>query len=270
MCLTAHLERVRSIMEQLLQAIEFVHRLGILHCDIKTDNLLFTGDDGDRVCLIDFGSATMGDAVAGIYIQSRFYRSPEIILGLPYDARIDVWSAGCIAAELFLDFAIFGCETEFDVVHSMVGLLGNIPEHLLQASARWQRFFDLEPDGFRPKSDTAAVLLTSHCYCQFFQEHGVQTLENLILTYMKPETPKEDAMLRAFVDFAMALLDFDPATRVSAARARTHPFIKQQVLPQNWSGLKESRREAPTIQPPPTRRGGKSQDLIPPDVLSLF
>jgi dual specificity protein kinase YAK1 len=266
--LVSHLERVRMIMEQLLQALDFVHRLGIFHCDIKTDNLLFTSDDADHVCLIDFGSAIMGDAAPGVYIQSRFYRSPEIIFGLPYDSRIDVWSAGCIAAELFLDFAVFGCETEFDVVHSMVGLLGPIPDRLLQMTARWQRFFDLGPDGFSPKSDTAAVLLTSHCYCQFFQERGVQTLENLILTYMMPEDPAEDAMLRSFADFVKALLEFDPNLRVTAARARTHPFIRQQPLPQNWAGLKEPRKEG--VQVPAARKGAKSQDLIPPDILSLF
>ena len=60
--------------------------------------------------LIDFGSACFEGQTAHTYIQSRFYRSPEVLVGLPYDAAINVWSLGCVAAELFLGLPILpGC-----------------------------------------------------------------------------------------------------------------------------------------------------------------
>jgi dual specificity protein kinase YAK1 len=262
------LEKVRTIMEQLLQALDFVHRLGIVHSDLKTDNVLFVSEDADKICLIDFGSATAGDRMPGVYIQSRFYRSPEIILGLPYDSRIDIWSAGCVAAELFLDFAIFGCETESDVMHSMVALLGPIPEAVLQSSSRWQRFFDIGPGGFQPKNDPTAVLLTAHCYHQVFEERGVQPLESLVMNHIPAEDRTELAMLRSFADFLKSLLEFDATARVTAARARTHPFIMGQPLPANWTSLKEPRKEA--LKSPPVPRRPVSMEAIQADFLSLF
>jgi dual specificity protein kinase YAK1 len=264
------LARVHGVMDELLQALDFVHRLGIIHCDLKTDNVLFANEDAEHICVIDFGSAIIDAKDRGVYIQSRFYRSPEIILGLPWDSRIDVWSAGCVAAELFLDFAIFGCETESDVIHSMVALLGPFPEHVLQASSRWQRFFDVGPGGFETKNDPGTVLLTSHCYRQVFEERGVQNLENMILGHCQPENSEEEAKLQAFMDFVKTLLNVDAETRVTAARARTHPFILGHPLPSNWTGLKEPKKETgltPAVAP---RKPSQSMETLPPDFLSLF
>jgi serine/threonine protein kinase len=64
--------------------------------------------------VIDFGSACFEGYQIFTYIQSRYYRSPEVLLGLPYDTGIDMWSLGCIAAELFLGIPIFPGNSEYD------------------------------------------------------------------------------------------------------------------------------------------------------------
>jgi dual specificity protein kinase YAK1 len=261
------LGRVRAVMDQLLQALEFIHQLGIVHADLKSDNVLFKDDDGDRICLIDFGSANSGARTPGEYIQSRFYRSPEIALALPWDTRVDVWSAGCIAAELFLDFAIFGCDTESDLVHSMVALLGPIPDVIIQGSPRWQRFFDMVPAGFRPKSDPTEVLLSSHCYHQVFETRGAYTLEDLVERHIPATDAEEAGLLRSFTDFLKMLLEYDPVTRVSAARARIHPFLLGQPLPGNWGGLREPSKILKTAWRP---RRVLSMEPSSPDFLELF
>ena len=64
--------------------------------------------------MIDFGSACFLKERVYTYIQSRFYRAPEIMLGVPYTMAIDMWSLGCILVELYISFPIFPGESEQD------------------------------------------------------------------------------------------------------------------------------------------------------------
>jgi dual specificity protein kinase YAK1 len=226
---------VRRIMWQLLQALDFIHNLGVIHCDVKTDNILFCDEAFEDIVLIDFGSATAHPCIIGSYIQSRFYRSPEIILGLSYGPAIDVWSAGCVAAELFLDFAIFGCETEFDSIHAMVGLLGPFPEKLLLKSQRWQRFFAIAPHGFIPKGDPVEVLMQSHCYHQIFEQVGPQPLEELIAEHFPIAEAEEIATVACFGDFVRRLLAYEQDERLTAKQALAHPFITEEFYDPAWT-----------------------------------
>jgi dual specificity protein kinase YAK1 len=262
------LQRIRSLMEQLLQSLQYIHSLGIIHSDVKTDNIMFRDDNCTDVMLIDFGAAS-AEANPGIYIQSRFYRSPEVILGLPYDHRIDIWSAGCVATELFLDFAIFGCESEFDVVHTMFALLGPFPEPILSSSSRWQRFFDMSPNGFEPKGHVTDILLTRHCCHQVFEEIGIHTLDQLILSRMPFQTDDEFNLLTAFTDFVKRLLNYDPQIRVSARTALMHPFILGKDLPDDWQQPPEPRKDSLKLNVNVVRKAS-SLDVMAPDFLSLM
>jgi dual specificity protein kinase YAK1 len=228
------LATVRRVTTQVLFALDFIHTLGIIHCDLKTDNILFADEDFERIVLIDFGSASADTCNAGSYIQSRFYRSPEIMLGLPYGPEIDMWSAGCVAAELFLDFAIFGCETEFDSVHAMVALLGPFPDSMLLKSQRWQRFFTMTHQGFVPKTNPAQVLMTTHCYHQLFEQTGPQPLDQLVAEHFPLTGPGELEAVACFGDFVRRLLTYDPIERLSAPQALAHPFITRDPFDPGW------------------------------------
>lgn len=94
-----HIKAVRSYTQQLLLALKLLKKCGILHADIKPDNIL-VNDSNLVLKLCDFGSASLiTDNEITPYLVSRFYRSPEIILGLSYDYGIDMWSAGCTIYE---------------------------------------------------------------------------------------------------------------------------------------------------------------------------
>ena len=240
------LASIQNIMAQLLQALAFIHGIGITHCDLKPDNILFTDEDFSDIYLIDFGSATTQPSGYLQYLQSRFYRSPEVILGLPFDSQIDIWSAGCVAAELFLDFAIFACENEFDSIHSMVGILGPIPENLLSKSAHWQRFFDIELGGFKLKGDPVDILLNRHSYHQKYQQVGAIPLAQLIQTHMPIQNEMEANAIMSFTHFVHCLLNFDPMQRLTAVQALSHPFLLGQPVPPNWTPP-EVHRVQPTI-----------------------
>ena len=75
------------------------------------------------------------------YIQSRFYRAPEVILGLPYSTSIDVWSLGCIVAELYTGYPLFPGENEAEQLACIIELRGMPPEDILQGASRRQLFF---------------------------------------------------------------------------------------------------------------------------------
>lgn len=91
---------MQSITRQCLEALEFIHGLGLIHCDLKPENILVKSYSRCEVKVIDLGSSCFQTDHLCSYVQSRSYRAPEVILGLPYDQKIDMWSLGCILAEL--------------------------------------------------------------------------------------------------------------------------------------------------------------------------
>lgn len=108
---------VRVFVSQLLDGCELLRRHSVVHCDLKPENILLQSVSSPVVKLIDFGSACYENHTAFSYIQSRFYRSPEVLLGLPYGLDIDMWSLGCIVAELYLGLPLFAGTSELEQLH---------------------------------------------------------------------------------------------------------------------------------------------------------
>lgn len=101
---------------QMCRAIAYIHALGVCHRDIKPQNLLV--DPASHVLkLCDFGSAKMlapGESNIA-YICSRYYRAPELIFGATeYTSAIDIWSVGCVLAELIIGRPLFAGESGVD------------------------------------------------------------------------------------------------------------------------------------------------------------
>ena len=66
----------------------------VIHCDLKPENILLVNPKRSTIKIIDFGSSCKFGEGTYLYIQSRYYRSPEVLLNLPYDMKIDMWSLG--------------------------------------------------------------------------------------------------------------------------------------------------------------------------------
>jgi serine/threonine protein kinase len=98
----------------MLQALKFMRDENIIHCDMKPENILLKSKDKSGIKVIDFGSSCFSDQRIYTYIQSRFYRAPEIMLGIPFTTAIDMWSVGCILIELYIGVPIFPGESEFE------------------------------------------------------------------------------------------------------------------------------------------------------------
>jgi len=132
---------IRVLTDQILKAMKCLREAHVIHCDLKPENVLLSNMQHTHIKLIDFGSACFENHTVYPYIQSRFYRSPEVLLGLPYTGAIDMWSLGCICAELFLGLPIFPGHSEYDQVCRIVEVLGVPPISMLEAGKHRSKFF---------------------------------------------------------------------------------------------------------------------------------
>lgn len=95
-------------------------QVDIIHCDLKPENILLRHPKRSGVKLIDFGSSCKSNKRMYSYIQSRFYRAPEIMLGIGYTAAIDIWSLGCILVEMHTGEPLFSGSNQIDQMHKIV------------------------------------------------------------------------------------------------------------------------------------------------------
>jgi serine/threonine protein kinase len=91
---------IRIFAVQILNSLAFLQQERIIHCDIKPENIVMRSWGKSRVKLIDFGSSCFSGQQMFEYLQSRYYRAPEIMLRKPYSYEIDMWSFGCLLIEL--------------------------------------------------------------------------------------------------------------------------------------------------------------------------
>ena len=122
----------------------------LIHCDLKPENILLKSYvhppsftltlllighvnslQSPQIKVIDFGSTCHERQTVYTYVQSRFYRSPEVLLGIPYTASIDMWSLGCIAVELFLGLPLFPGTSEYNQITRIVEMIGYVACHFL-------------------------------------------------------------------------------------------------------------------------------------------
>uniref|UniRef100_A0A8B9H1K4 Cyclin dependent kinase like 5 n=1 Tax=Astyanax mexicanus TaxID=7994 RepID=A0A8B9H1K4_ASTMX len=138
-------EKVRNYIYQLIKAIHWCHKNEIVHRDIKPENLLISSNDILKLC--DFGFARNlsegSDANYTEYVATRWYRSPELLLGAPYGKAVDMWSVGCILGELSDGQPLFPGESEIDQLFTIQKVLGPLPPEQMKLFYSNPRFAGL-------------------------------------------------------------------------------------------------------------------------------
>ncbi|XP_062192425.1 uncharacterized protein LOC133895914 isoform X2 [Phragmites australis] len=136
------LTAVRAYSKQLFIALKHLKNCKILHCDIKLDNIL-VNEAKNVLKLCDFGNAMLaGMNEVTPYLVSRFYRAPEIILGLRYDHPLDMWSVGCCLYELYTGEILFPGKSNNDMLRRHMELKGPFPKKMLRKGAFTMQHFD--------------------------------------------------------------------------------------------------------------------------------
>ncbi|KAI8035563.1 hypothetical protein M5D96_011612 [Drosophila gunungcola] len=132
------LNLTRKFAQQLCTALLFLStpELNIIHCDLKPENILLCNPKRSAIKIVDFGSSCQ------LGQRSRFYRSPEVLLGIQYDLAIDMWSLGCILVEMHTGEPLFSGCNEVDQMNKIVEVLGMPPKYLLDQAHKTRKFFD--------------------------------------------------------------------------------------------------------------------------------
>ncbi|KAJ5752327.1 hypothetical protein N7520_009244 [Penicillium odoratum] len=203
---------VKLYIYQLFRSLAYIHSQGICHRDIKPQNLLLDPNTG-ILKLCDFGSAKIliENEPNVSYICSRYYRAPELIFGATnYTTKIDVWSTGCVMAELMLGQPLFPGESGIDQLVEIIKVLGTPTREQIRTmnpNYMEHKFPQIKPHPFNkvptsPNSpSTLPALITQH---QVFRK-------------APPEA----------IDLISALLEYTPTERLSAIEAMCHPFFDE-------------------------------------------
>jgi serine/threonine protein kinase len=191
---------IKLFMYQLFRSLAYIHSLGICHRDIKPQNLLLDPETA-VLKLCDFGSAKQlvkGELNVS-YICSRYYRAPELIFGATdYTCNIDIWSAGCVLAELLLGQPIFPGDSGVDQLVEIIKVLGTpTREQIRQMNPNYQEF--------------KFPQIRAHPWNKVF----------------RPRTPPEAIHLTS------KLLEYTPSTRITPLEACAHPFFDELREPNN-------------------------------------
>ncbi|XP_063538587.1 glycogen synthase kinase-3 beta-like isoform X7 [Cydia strobilella] len=204
---------IKLYMYQLFRSLAYIHSLGICHRDIKPQNLLLDPKTG-VLKLCDFGSAkhlVRGEPNVS-YICSRYYRAPELIFGaIDYTTKIDVWSAGCVVAELLLGQPIFPGDSGVDQLVEIIKVLGTpTREQIREMNPNYTEF--------------KFPQIKSHPWAKYM-------LERMTM----PKNLTDHQRLRVFractppdaISLVSRLLEYTPGARLSPLQACAHSFFDE-------------------------------------------
>ncbi|KAI8096369.1 kinase-like domain-containing protein [Halteromyces radiatus] len=215
---------IKRFALQLLRSLCLLYDHGVIHCDLKPENILLKHPAKSTIKVIDFGSSCFANEKMYTYIQSRFYRAPEIILGTTYDTAIDMWSFGCILAELYTGIPIFPGETEQEQLACIMEILGVPDPSLIHRCSRRKLFFDAHN---RPRP--------------VINSRGKQRLPNAKSLASVLRCHHQEPL---FLDFIEQCLQWDPDHRLTPYDALQHPWFT--------SSSKPSVTATPTMMPTAT------------------
>ncbi|XP_046854626.1 stress-activated protein kinase JNK-like isoform X2 [Xenia sp. Carnegie-2017] len=196
-------ERLSYLLYQMLCGVKHLHAAGIIHRDLKPSNIVVKSDCSLKI--LDFGLARSAGSnfMMTPYVVTRYYRAPEVILGMGYSENVDCWSIGCIFGEMIQGQVMFAGVDHIDQWHKITEHLGT-PEEAF--------FENLQP--------------TVRMYCKSRLRHRGKSFEELFPDELFPnDSPRDLRKTDDARDFLTKVLVVDPAKRYSVDQALQHPYV---------------------------------------------
>ncbi|KAL7079382.1 hypothetical protein ACQ4LE_001391 [Meloidogyne hapla] len=186
-------DHIQFLVYQILRALKYIHSAGIIHRDLKPSNIAVNEDC--ELKILDFGLARQADQEMTGYVATRWYRAPEIMLNwMHYTQTVDIWSVGCIMAELITGKTLFPGADHIDQLTRIMSVCGTPSEEFLKKiSSEEARNYIRNMPRIERKN-----------FKNFFQA----------------ATPEA-------VDFLEKTLNLDPDYRPTASQAMEHSYFKQ-------------------------------------------
>lgn len=212
----------KTYVSDLLKGLVLIHSLDILHNDLKPDNLLTPLNQLENepvMRIMDFGlSCVLGSSknrCPSYYVQTRYYRSPEVMLAMNYTTQSDMWSMGVIIGEMFRGSEFIFGESESDQMASIMENIGLPPVPFIEKGVRKRIYYE----GVHYKTEKG------------FQRRPYRKSIPKTLGLTSPEND-------LFQDFLRRLLQWEPDKRMTAAEALNHPWL---------TGIEEDMKRIPAL-----------------------
>lgn len=182
---------VQYFLYQILRGLKYVHSAGVIHRDLKPSNILINENCDLKIC--DFGLARIQDPQMTGYVSTRYYRAPEIMLTWQkYNVEVDIWSAGCIFAEMIEGKPLFPGKDHVHQFSIITDLLGSPPKDVIDTIC----------------SENTLKFVTS-------LPHRDPVPFSSRFQNLEPDA----------IDLLEKMLVFDPKKRITAADALAHPYL---------------------------------------------
>ncbi|KAJ3190103.1 MAPK protein hog1 [Gaertneriomyces sp. JEL0708] len=182
---------IQYFLYQILRGLKYVHSAGVVHRDLKPSNILVNENCDLKIC--DFGLARVTESQMTGYVSTRYYRAPEIMLTWQkYDEAVDIWSVGCIFAEMLEGKPLFPGKDHVNQFSIITELLGTPPDDVIQT------------------------------ICSENTLRFVQSLPKREKIPFSQRFPTADPLA---VDILEKMLVFDPQKRINAEQALAHPYL---------------------------------------------
>ncbi|NXX81178.1 CLK1 kinase, partial [Urocolius indicus] len=216
------LDHIRQMARQICESVNFMHLRKLTHTDLKPDNIVFVNSDyvtqyshkwkrNERILknadvkLVDFGNVVHDEDFHCSRVTTRYYRAPEVILGLGWSQPCDVWSIGCVLMEYYIGSTLFHAPRNKEMLVMMERVLGPLPDDMVRRS-RKRKYFSHDRLDWDEQSPATRYIL-SHC------------------KPLKEFMTCQDADHQNFFDLIGKMLEYDPVKRITLEEALKHPFF---------------------------------------------
>ncbi|KAL9016548.1 MAG: hypothetical protein Q9185_006125 [Variospora sp. 1 TL-2023] len=217
-----NLKAVRAYAQQMFLGLSLLRKCNVLHADLKPDNVL-VNESRNLLKVCDLGSASdASENEITPYLVSRFYRAPEIILGMPYDFGIDVWSLGCTLFELYTGKILFTGRSNNQMLRAIMECRGKFSHKVLRKAEFGRQHFDdllnfrsIEKDKLTGKDVVRVLNFTK----------PTRDLRSRLMANAKGMNEVEVKELYSFIDLLERCLNLNAEKRCTPMEALKHPFI---------------------------------------------